>query len=104
MRTAISSGDLDLLTGEVLPERTVLSTLVPPFFSGSDADADAGADAGAGAASGSEAVANNYGSGGATVLSSCVNQQQAGNNGLVGLIAPTPPSSSQLCTPAAIAG
>ena len=100
MRTVISLGDLDLLAGEVLPERTVLSTLVPPFF-GSGADADAGA--GAGAASGSGAEANNYGGNSANVLSSCVNQQQAGNNGLVGgLIAPTPPSSSQLCTPAAI--
>jgi hypothetical protein len=99
VRTAISLGDLDLLAGEVLPERTVLSTVVTPFnnYGGDNGGAAAAAAAASGDGGGH--------SSGPAVVSSCVNQQQAGSQGLLALgLAPTPPTSSQLCTPAAIVG
>jgi hypothetical protein len=97
VRTAISFGDLDLLAGEVLPERTVLSTLVTPFSNpGADADGGGSSSAAAAAAGGG----NGDNGGGTTVVSGCVNQQSQATSGLVGALGlGTPQQSSQTCTP-----
>jgi hypothetical protein len=85
VRTAISFGDLDLLAGEVLPERTVLSTLVTPF-SNPGADADGGGSSSAAAAAAGGGHGDN---GGSTVMNSCTSQQEGnfgGSGGLAGIL------------------
>ncbi len=94
MRTVISFEELDLLAGEVLPERTVLSTVTTPFNS-------AGAGGGAAAAAGGGGADQ-----GTTALSACQSNQTPGTPGLLGSLGlgSANPSSSVTCTPAAISG
>jgi hypothetical protein len=100
VRTAISFEGLDQLAGEVLPKRTVLSTLVTPFNSpgaGSAGDTSSSSAAAAGGSGG--------GDHGTTAMSACQSTWTGGTGGLLGALGlGTPPSSSVTCTPAAVSG
>jgi len=101
--STISFQELDLLSGEMLPERTLLSTVTD--FSG-------GGGSGGSAGSASSAAAAGGGSGtviadddGATTVSACQSTYSPGTPGLLGSLGlgSTNPGSSQTCTPAAVA-
>ena len=95
MRTAISFEGLDQLGGEVLPERTVLSTLVTPFNNPGAGDTSSSSAAAAGGSGG--------GDHGTTAMSACQSTWTGGTGGLIGALGlGTPPSSSVTCTPAAM--
>lgn len=83
MKTSFSYADLDQLTGEVLPERAVLSTVVTPFNNGGMGGGDHGA----------------------TVSSACQSTHHEGTPGLLGSLGlgSNNPSQNLACTPAAIA-
>lgn len=90
MYATVTYGELDQIAGEVLPERTVLST-VSDFGGGGGGDtvADFGDD----------------GNDGSTALSACQSTQTPGTPGLLGSLGlgSANPSSTQTCTPAAVA-
>ncbi len=102
MRTVISFEELDLLAGEVLPERTVLSTVTTPFNNvGAGGGGDGGSSSAAAAAAGGGGADQ-----GTTALSACQSNQTPGTPGLLGSLGlgSANPSSSVTCTPAAISG
>jgi hypothetical protein len=94
--TSITTAELAQLTGEVLPERAVLSTVAPTNFGGGGSEASANAFAlspGGGDHHASTVIAY-----------SCVaanNQQNAGLLSVLGLGSQNPTVTLQ-CTPAAI--
>ncbi|EME99984.1 hypothetical protein J7W19_20050 [Streptomyces mobaraensis NBRC 13819 = DSM 40847] len=97
MDNLISFEELAGVSGEVLPERTVMGIMAVPFGPG---------DGGAGSAAGSlsSASANGGGDHGTTVLSSCQSldhPQTAGLLGSLGLPSQNT-TTSVTCTPAAI--
>lgn len=81
----ISYDELDQLAGEMLPERTVLSTVNPYYWGGSEHG------------HGNVAIARGGDHGGTTILSAC---QAVNNAPLAGLLGG---NSSLTCIPAAIA-
>lgn len=87
---------LDDLSGEVLPERTVLGVVSTPFN-------NAGAG-GSGSSSTSVAVSDGGGNHGATALSSCQATSSPGTPGLLGSLGlgSANPGTTMTCTPAAI--
>ncbi|QKW06528.1 hypothetical protein HUT18_09050 [Streptomyces sp. NA04227] len=95
---AITFEELDGLTGELLPERAVLSTVVP--FNNAGGGHDAG-----GASSSAVAVGGGDNGGGALSTSACQAQQVHGTPGLVGALGlgSNNPSNSLTCVPAATA-
>jgi hypothetical protein len=95
----ISFEELDGLTGEMLPERSVLSTLAAPFHGwgggegGSDSSSAAAAFGGHGASDKSGFASN-----------VCSSQQQGADKGLLGLgLASTPATSQITCAPGSVA-
>jgi hypothetical protein len=86
---AISFADLDHLSGEVLPERTVLATVSGGTGSASSAAAASGGDGG---------------SNGATAMNACQTTYSPGTPGLLGSLGlgSSNPYSTTTCTPAAI--
>ncbi|MEU2872294.1 hypothetical protein ABZ769_24300 [Streptomyces olivoreticuli] len=108
MDNAISFEELGNVTGEVLPERTVMGIMATPLGFG---DGDGGSGSGAGSASSSSASA---GGGvvnapapsdhGTTILSSCQSIDRQGTPGLFGSLGlgSENPAANVTCTPAAI--
>ncbi|MEU5427295.1 hypothetical protein AB0H73_17085 [Streptomyces olivoreticuli] len=108
MDNPISFEELDNVTGEVLPERTVMGIMATPLGFG---DGDGGSGSGAGSASSSSASA---GGGvvnapapsdhGTTILSACQSIDRQGTPGLLGSLGlgSENPASGVTCTPAAI--
>lgn len=107
--TSVSFQELDQLFGEMLPERTLLST-VTDFGAGGGsgaAGASASSAAAAGGAGGDTTIAN-FGGGdddGAVMMSACTSTTNQGNAGLLSDLGlnSTNPYSTQTCTPAATA-
>ncbi|MBE1530896.1 hypothetical protein [Actinomadura algeriensis] len=87
---SFSYTELDMLAGEVLPERAVLSTLL---VGGGDENENANLNV-------------NHGGEGddSTVVSSCSANSNQPTTGLLTLLNGTPAANSQICTPAAITG
>lgn len=97
---AISFTNLDQLAGEVLPERTVMSTVSTPF---NNAGGDGG---GAGSASSAAAAGGDGGaSHGATAINGQQNTVSQGTPGLLGSLGlgSNNPGSTAIATPGAIA-
>ncbi|OLT31751.1 hypothetical protein BJF79_00830 [Actinomadura sp. CNU-125] len=87
---SFSYTELDMLAGEVLPERAVLSTLL---VGGGDENENANV--------------NHLGGGegdDSTVVSSCSANSNQPATGLLTIINGVPAANSQICTPAAVAG
>ncbi len=100
----ISFTDLDQLVGEVLPERTVMSTVVTPYN-------NAGGDGGGSGASSSSAAAaaaggSDGGSHGTTAINSCQGTVSQGTPGLMGSLGlgSNNPGSTYTCAPGAVSG
>ena len=86
---SFSYTELDMLAGEVLPERAVLSTLL---VGGGDENENANLNV-------------NHGEGDdSTVVSSCSANTNQPATGLLTIINGVPAGNSQICTPAAVAG
>lgn len=85
MKSSFSYAELDELAGELLPARTVLSTVGLPLNNNNAVGGDGGH--------------------GATIVSSCNTSNQLGTPGLVGALGlgSNNPSNTQTCTPAAVA-
>ena len=77
---AISFTDLDRLSGEVLPERTVLSTVSTPFNNGGGQGGDGGGSNASAAQTGGGSSAGH----GATALNGSSSNVQHGTPGLLG--------------------
>ncbi|QKW09815.1 hypothetical protein HUT18_28795 [Streptomyces sp. NA04227] len=95
---AITFEELDGLTGELLPERAVLSTVIPFNNVGGGADG--------GSSSSAAAVGGGHGDGGGAIsTSACQAQQVHGTPGLIGALGlgSNNPSNSLTCVPAATA-
>ncbi|MET0188768.1 hypothetical protein [Pseudonocardia sediminis] len=96
----VNQADLDMLVGEVLPQRTVLSTVTTPFNNAGGA--------GGGPSSAAAAAAGGAGgdSGGTTALSSCQTTYSAGTPGLLGSLGlgSANPGSTTTCVPTAVSG
>ncbi|MBO0819799.1 MAG: hypothetical protein J2P26_02995 [Nocardiopsaceae bacterium] len=112
---AVNFAELNELAGELLPERTVLSTITTPFNNWNPGS-NGGTDGAAGGSSSSSAAASGGGNGGGRVgvvggqdhgsqsVSACnTNNTPQGNNGLLGLFQ-TPAQNTQACQPAAVTG
>ncbi len=103
MRKAIEVSDLAQITGEVLPERTVMSTVTTPFN-------NAGGDGGDGGSSSSGAAAAAGGGDGGSDGSTAINGQQGtvsqGTPGLLGSLGlgSNNPGSTLSSSPGAISG
>lgn len=84
MNTAVTYNDLDQMAAEVLPERTVLSTVVTPIGGGGAIDG---------------------GGGGSAILSSCqatTTYTEPGVAGVLGLGFNASPVQTQSCVPSAV--
>ena len=84
MNTPVTFNDLDQMAAEVLPERTVLSTVVTPIGGGGAIDG---------------------GGGGTAILSSCqttTTYTEPGVTGVLGLGFNATPVQTQSCVPAAV--
>ncbi|MBT2387720.1 hypothetical protein [Streptomyces sp. ISL-11] len=110
MDNAISFEELDTVTGEMLPERTVMGIVATPLALAGPGG-DGGSGAGAGSSSSSSATASGGGvfapapsDHGTTVLSACQSVDRPGTPGLLGSLGlpSTAPTTSVTCTPAAI--
>lgn len=107
---AVNFAELAELAGELLPERTVLSTVTTPFNnwnpgSGTGGSGDGGSSSSA-AASGGQGGAGGYVAPdhGFSSTSACnANNDPQGNNGLLGLFQ-TPGQNTQACQPATSSG
>ncbi|WP_171164153.1 hypothetical protein [Streptomyces sp. I05A-00742] len=102
MDNVISFEELAGVTGEVLPERTVMGIMATPFGPG-----DGGAGAGSAASSSAANAGGNVvapGDHGTTALSACQSIDRPGTPGLFGSLGlgSQNPTSSLTCTPAAI--
>lgn len=108
---AVNFAELNELAGELLPERTVLSTVTTPF---NNAGGTGGLGADGGSSSSSAAAAGGGGNGGELGVvspdhgfasqSSCnANDNPQGNSGLLGLFT-SPAENTQVCTPASGSG
>ncbi|GAA0467885.1 hypothetical protein ACFQ2B_07845 [Streptomyces stramineus] len=107
MENAISFEELDAVTGEVLPERTVMGIMATPlnFADPGDGGAGAGASSSSSAtSSGGGVVSHAPSDHGTTALSSCQAVDRQGTPGLLGSLGlpSTNPTTSMTCTPAAI--
>ena len=82
MNTPVTSDDLDRMTAEVLPERTVLSTIVTPPGGGGAVDSG----------------------GGTAIMSTCstTTYHEPGVVGLLGLGINNVPVTTTTCTPSAV--
>ena len=105
---AVNFAELDELAGELLPERTVLSTVTTPFNNwnpGSGTGGDGGSSSSAAASGGGSGVGGYVAPDhGFSSTSACnANDAPQGNNGLLGLFQ-TPAENSQACQPATSSG
>ena len=103
--STISFQELDLLSGEMLPERTLLSTVTDFSGGGDSSSAGSSSSSSSAAAAGggsSNVVADDDG---AVVVSACQSTYSPGTPGLTGTLGlgSSNPGSSQTCTPAAVA-
>ncbi|WP_269854690.1 hypothetical protein [Streptomyces sp. RPT161] len=106
MENVISFEELDKVTGEVLPERTVMGIVSTPFN-----NVGAGHDGGGDSASSSSAAASGGGvyapapsDHGTTIMSSCQSIDRQGTPGLLGSLGlgSENPASGMTCMPSAI--
>ncbi|MEV4438347.1 hypothetical protein AB0K09_04895 [Streptomyces sp. NPDC049577] len=109
MGNTISFAELGNVTGEVLPERTVMGVVATPLTLAAPGD---GGGSGAGAGAGSAATAGGGGvfapapsDHGTTILSSCQSVDRPQTAGLLGSLGLPSQNSTNVvtCTPAAIA-
>ncbi|MEU3351124.1 hypothetical protein [Streptomyces sp. NPDC037389] len=107
MDNAISFEELDQITGEVLPERTVMGVIATPLNLVGPGDGGAGAGAGASssaAASGGGVFAPVPHDHGTTMLSACQTGGHEGTPGLLGEVVGLgrQPAAFMTCVPAAV--
>lgn len=108
---AVNFAELNEVAGELLPERTVLSTVTTPFNNWNPGGGQGGAVDGGGSSSSSAAAAGGNGGGlvvapdhGFASQSACnTNDAPQGNSGLLGLFT-SPVENTQACTPASGSG
>jgi hypothetical protein len=93
--TNVSFAELEEMSGELLPERAVLSTVSTPFNNFSSGAAGGG---------GTTVVVVDGGNHGATALSACTVTSTPGTPGLLGTLGlgSVNPGSSMTCVPAAV--
>lgn len=101
--STVSFQELDAITGELLPERTLLSTVTD--FGGGSGGSGSGSAAAAAAGGGGTTIVNFGDDGGAIGLSACHSSQSFGTPGLLGSLGlgSNNPTVSQTCTPALVA-
>lgn len=102
---AVNFAELNELAGELLPERTVLSTITTPFNNwnpgGGSGSGDGGSSSSSAAALGGGGTGGDHGF---SSTSACnANNDPQGNNGLLGLFQ-NPAQNTQACQPATSSG
>lgn len=111
---AVNFAELNELAGELLPERTVLSTITTPFNNWNPGNSGGGVDGGAGSSSSSAAAAGGGGNGGEVGFvspdhgfqsSAACNQNDSpeSNSGLLGLFTSAQQNTNS-CIPASTSG